>query len=119
MARVKIENNELIINVHGVRKAFSLRSTVSIPLSSIIDVKTGLEWRELPNLIEKNAGTNAPNLYYGGTFVQDGNKVFYDLKKTEEAVVITLKDDEFERIVIGVENPEETVELIKNALGGS
>ena len=54
--------------------------------------------------------------YYGGSFVQDGDKVFYDLKKSEDAVVISLDDEQFNRLVIGVDDPDATVELIEKAL---
>ena len=122
MARVMIENTQLVINMKGARKFFAspslfkLTSEISVPLDNVKEVTTGIEWKELPGFLEKRAGTDVDGFYYGGIFVQDGNKVFYDIKKKEEAVVITLKDEEFERIVIGVENPEETVALIERAL---
>jgi predicted nuclease of predicted toxin-antitoxin system len=48
--------------------------------------------------------------------VQDGDKVFYDLRRKEDAVIITIKDEDFDRVVIGVEDPEAIVELIEKAL---
>ena len=122
MARVTIENAQLVIHMKGARKFFAspsllkLTSEISVPLNNVKEATTGIEWKELPGFLEKMAGTDVDGFYYGGIFVQDGNKVFYDIKKREEAVVIMLKDEEFERIVIGVENPEETVALIEKAL---
>ena len=40
-----------------------------------------------------------------------------ELKKSEDAVVIELKDEEFKRLIIGVDDPAATVELIQKALG--
>ena len=54
--------------------------------------------------------------YYGGTFLQRGDKVFYDLKKSEDAVVISLKDEKYKRLIIGVEDPDATARLIEKAL---
>lgn len=34
----------------------------------------------------------------------------------ENAVVITLKDEEFNRLIIGVEDPEATVAMIEQAM---
>ena len=122
MARVKIENGELIITMKGMRKFFAMKSEMSIPLSSIESVTIGLEWKELPNALDKVIGTNSNELYYGGIFRdggifnRDGDKVFYDLKRKEDAIIINLKDEEFKRFVIGCENPEETVRIIKEAL---
>ena len=114
MARVRIEDNQLVITMQGVRKVLSLKSELSIPLKNIVgaiaDSTAGEKiikgWR---------VGTNV-GFYSGGTFYQDGNKAFYDLKRKEEAVVITLKDKDFDTLFIGVEDPEATVEYIEKAL---
>ena len=122
MARVKIENGQLIINMSGMRKFFAMKSEVSVPLSSVESVTTGLEWSDLPKILDKVIGTNSNELYYGGTFRDggfwnlDGDKVFFDLRRKEEAIVITLKDEEFNKLIIGCETPEETVSIIQQAL---
>ena len=121
MSRVSIQDNNLVISLQGARqffsslKVFRLTSEITIPLSNVSAVSSGLQWKELPGLLEKRMGTNLNN-YYGGIFVQDGDKVFFDLLKKEDAVVIELNDEEFKRIVIGVEDPAAAIELIENAL---
>jgi len=125
MARVRIEDGQLVINMKGVRKFFAMKSEVSVPLASVESVTTGLEWKDMPNVLDKVLGTNASTLYYGGTFKDggfwnsDGDKVFFDLRRKEEAIVITLKDEEFKRLIIGCETPEETVAIIQQALGNN
>jgi len=79
MARVKIENEQLIITVQGIRKFFAMKSEISVPLANIEAVTTGLEWKDLPKTLDKVLGTNSNELYYGGRFRQDGDSVFYDL----------------------------------------
>jgi len=124
MARVRIENDQLVIIMQGTRKFFAMKSEIAVPLSNVESVVTGLEWKDLPNMLDKVLGSNADGIYYGGTFRDggfwntDGDKIFFDLRRKEEAIVITLKDEEFKRLIIGCETPEETVSLIKNALGG-
>ena len=123
MARVKIENEQLVINMKGARKFFAMKSEVSVPLTNVESVTTGLEWKDMPNVFDKVLGTNSSELYYGGTFRDggfwnsDGDKVFFDLRRKEEAIVITLKDEEFSKLIIGCETPEETVAIIRQALG--
>lgn len=116
MSRVKVENGQLIISMQGARKFFALKSEVSINLDSVVGVTVGLNWKELPRTFDKIMGTNSNMFYYGGKFKQDGDKVFYDLRKSEDAVVIELKDEELKRLIIGVDDPAATVELIENAL---
>ena len=126
MARIKIEDNNLVITMKGARKFFALKGEISIPLQNVQEATIGLMWKDLPGLLDKVAGTNGNSFYLGGTFIQDGDKVFYDIKRKEDAVVISLKDSENDpvtvhkkeiiRLVIGVDNPEETVEYIKKSL---
>ena len=116
MARVKIENDQLVINMQGARKFLALKSTLSLPLTNIQEATTCLTWKDAPRIFQKRVGANIPNTYFGGTFWQDGDKVFYDLRKQEDAIVITLKDEDFKHVIIGVENPKETVELIEEAI---
>ena len=116
MSRVKIENDQLIITVQGARKIFALRSEVSICLDNIAGVTSGIEWNDLPKLWDKRAGTNAYSFYLGGYFNQEGRNVFYDLKRKEDAVVITVKDEGFDTVVIGVDDAKATLELIEQAL---
>jgi len=125
MARVKIEDGQLVINMKGMRKFFAMKSEVSVPLTNVESVTTGLDWKDLPNILDKVIGTNSNELYYGGTFREggfwntDGDKVFFDLKRKEEAIVITLKDEEFNKLIIGCKTPEETVAIIQQALGSN
>jgi len=116
MARVRIENEQLVITVQGIRKFFAMKSEISVPLANVENVTTGLEWKDLPKTLDKVLGTNSNELYYGGRFRQDGDKVFYDLLRKEEAIVITLKNENFSRLVIGCETPDETVSFIQQAL---
>jgi len=116
MSRLRIENRQLVITMQGSRKFFALKSEVTIDLDSISGVSVGLSWKDLPKTFDKILGTNSNMFYYGGKFKQDGDKVFYDLKKSEDAVVIELKDEEFKRLIIGVDNPDEAVKLIQQTL---
>ena len=117
MSRVKIENDQLIITMQGARKLFSLKSEVAIHLDNVTSVKRGLEWSELPSFFDSfRVGSHVPGFYFGGTFYQKDGKVFYDVKKKENAVVISIKDEDFDTLVIGVDDCAETVALIEEAL---
>ena len=125
MARVTIDNGQLVINMKGMRKFFAMKSEVSVPLTNVESVTTGMEWKDMPKVYEKVMGTNSMGLYHGGTFREggfwnsDGDRVFFDLRRKEEAIVITLKDEEYKRLIIGCETPDETVSIIKQALGNN
>jgi len=116
MSRVRVEDDQLVITVQGARKFFAFRSEVSIHLDNVVAVTNGLEWKDLPGTFDKRFGTNANSFYYGGYFNQEGRNVFYDLKRREDAVVISIKDESFDTVVIGVDDANATVELIEQAI---
>ena len=117
MSRVRIENEQLIITMQGARKLFSLKSEVAIHLDNVVGVRRGLEWSELPGFLDSiRVGSHVPGFYFGGTFYQKGSKAFYDVKRKENAVVIDIRNEDFDTLVIGVDDCEETVALIKQAL---
>ena len=116
MSRVNIQDDHLVITMQGVRKVLTLKSELSIPLASVVEV-TACPSEERKNTLFKGwrIGTEAV-FYSGGTFYKDGNKAFYDLKRKEDAVIITLKDCDFDTLIIGVDDPIAIVEYIENAL---
>ena len=122
MARVKIENAQLVINMQGIRKFLAMKSELSVPLANVESVSLGFDLEDLPKTLEKVLGTNSDTFYTGGRFREggfwnlDGEKWFFDLRTKEDAIVIALKDNEFKKIIIGCETPEETVALIQQAL---
>jgi len=116
MSRVRVENDHLIITMQGARKLFSLKSEVSIHLDNVAGVKRGLEWKELPTFLTSfRVGSHVPGFYFGGTFFQKDNKAFYDVKKSENAVVIDIVNEDFDTLVIGVDDCEEAYMLISQA----
>lgn len=120
MARLEIKNNELVINVQGKRKLLALKSEITVPLSNIEAISAEAPtWKDMPNGFEKRKGANLPGVYFGGTFVQDDNRLFYDLARKEDALTITLKDEDFKQIIIGVEDPAKAVELIEGYIESS
>ena len=118
MSRVKIENDQLVITMQGARKFFAMKNELAISLSKITGATTEFDWKDTPKLfrLEKCVGTDFYGFYFGGTFRQDGSKVFYDLKKKEDAVVISLDDADFDTLIIGVDDPVATAALIEQAL---
>ncbi len=60
-------------------------------------------------------GTHVPGFLALGTFFRDGIRTFWSIRKGEVAVNITLSDFRYDRIVVEVEDPHETVTTINKA----
>ena len=120
MAKVTVENGQLVINIEGLRKMGTLKSELLIPLENVEGAMIDLEaWNNAPRPFQKIAGADAYGRYFGGTFKQNGKKVFYDLGKKEFAVVIKLKNEKYDRLIIGFDEPKKIVDLINGSLNNN
>jgi hypothetical protein len=61
-------------------------------------------------------GTNIPGVITAGTFCQHGKRVFWDVHNPDNTVVIELRDERYNELVVEVADPNFTVELVKAAL---
>ncbi|MCL1918520.1 MAG: hypothetical protein FWG14_09420 [Peptococcaceae bacterium] len=133
MAVVEVKDNQIVIRMQGIRRKIgTFKSEFSVPLDTVKGAAVSTEaWKNTPKPGQKEWGTDLYGWYFGGTFVQKGKRIFYDLKRNEKAVIIELKDagdhriltphlkppsDDFFKIIIGVESPDETVKIIEDAL---
>jgi len=115
MATISIDGSDLTIDVQGMDKFWSLKSRLTIPMAHVrgatADPSIASEhkgWR--------GPGTHLPGVIVAGTFHQDGKQVFWDVHNKDKAIVIELKDDTYQRLVIEVDDPRATVELIERAV---
>ena len=51
-----------------------------------------------------------------GTFYQDGKRGFWDVHDPEKTMVIDLRDERFNQLVVEVADPDAAIKLIQNAL---
>ena len=120
MAKVTVENGQLVINIEGLRKVGTLKNKLLIPLENVEWAMIDLEaWKNTPKPFQKIAGTDSYGIYFGGTFKQNGKKIFYDLGKKDFAVVIKLINAKYDRLIIGVDEPNKIVNLINESLNNN
>ena len=117
MTEVELTRDTLIVHVRGMDRLWSLRSRLEIPLSHVLnaeaDSQVAREWQK--GL--RAPGTHVPGVITAGTFFQDGDRVFWDVRDPEKTVVIRLEDERYARLVIEVEDPPATVAAIEGAIG--
>jgi hypothetical protein len=100
------------LRMEGLDKLWALKSELSIPLAHITAVRADSEvvhhwWHGI-----KFPGSNIPGILTAGTFYQDGRRVFWDIHHPHEAVVISLDHEQYDELVIEVENPAAFVDEI-------
>jgi hypothetical protein len=117
MARIAIKGDNLVVNMKGLRRLGTYKSVCTIPLSTIKNVTINPKgWAEKPNITTSRWGIGWLGFYMGGSYWEQGGTVFCDLKRNEAAIVIDCATEDFVKLVIGVNNPEEMLKLIEAAL---
>lgn len=117
MATVTIEKENLIIKIKDIRKIFSLENKLTIPFDHILGVSADENgWENRATFPAIRIGGISTPFYKGGKFLVEDSKIFYDLKKGEQAIVLVLADDKFQKMVIGVDDSQAVVSRIEKEL---
>ncbi|MGW1468312.1 hypothetical protein ACWCPT_28650 [Streptomyces sp. NPDC002308] len=118
MALISIdrEGGLMTVEIQGFDKLWSLKSRLEIPLEHVRGAThdPGIA-REGKGI--RVGGTYLPGVITAGRFLRHGERLFWDVKNPEKAVVIELADAEtYDRLIIEVENPRATVALIEQSI---
>ncbi|MFI6108029.1 hypothetical protein [Streptomyces sp. NPDC051310] len=115
MAKVTVENRSLVVEVEGFDRLWALRSRLDIPLDHVRGATHDPGIAREPKGI-RTGGTHLPGVITAGSFRQDGERVFWDVKNPAGAVVIELADERYARLVVEVDDPRAVVASIERAL---
>jgi hypothetical protein len=116
MVDLSISGGNLILNVHGADKLWAFKSSLEIPLAHVAKIRAD------PSVAHgwfhgiRMPGTSIPGVIRAGTFYEDGKRVFWDVHKPENTVVIELHDERYNELIVEVADPNAAVELLKAAL---
>jgi len=116
MVELAVGEGKLTMHVQGADKLWAFKSSLEIPLVHIAGIRADPEiahgwWHGV-----RLPGTNVPGVITAGTFYQDGKRVFWDVHNPANTVVITLRDERYEELVVEVANPQAAVKMIQDAL---
>jgi len=115
MVQIIPQYDKIVFEIEGFDKLWSLRSRLEIPLEHIkgahLDPHPAMGWFQGLKL----GGTDIPNIFRAGTFYQEGNLVFWDVRHPEKTIVIELEHERFAKLIIEVEDPEAAAALINAA----
>ena len=117
MADIKIEGSSLVVTMQGLRRLWTLKREIRIPLTHVRSVRRDPDVRKkFPKVWEKRMGTNLFRTYYGGTFSHRGEKIFWDVRRPGNAVVITLANENYQHLIVDVGDPERRVRELNRAI---
>ena len=116
MVDLAVGEGKLTLRVHGADKLWAFKSTLEIPLVHIAGVRADPEiargwWHGV-----RMPGTNIPGVITAGTFYQEGRRIFWDVHNPANTVVVTLRDERYDELVVEVSDPPAALKMIQDAL---
>jgi hypothetical protein len=116
MAIIEILGDELVVRVHGIERFLALKSELRVPLSHVVGAERAADEAHRWFHGFRAGGTNIPGLITAGTFFAHEGHTFWDVRDADRAIAIRLHDDAFVKIVIGVEDPDAAIALVRAAI---
>jgi len=116
MVDLSIENGTLTLHVRGADKLWAFKSSLEIPLRHIAAIRADPAIAHGWGHGLRAPGTSVPGVITAGTFYQHGGRVFWDVHNPDNTIVIELKDEQYQQLIVEVADPQAAVETVKAAL---
>ena len=114
MVKVTREGGSFVFEVEGFDKMWSLKSRLVVPAADIRAARQDADamesWKGW-----RLSGTEIPGLLTAGTFLHAGKRVFWDVHHPDHAVVIALRHEHYDELVVEVEDPAAVIALLNHA----
>jgi len=112
---VRIEGDDVVLEIHGVDEILSIKRSIHIPLKDIISVSTeDIPWNAFNGW--KIAGANIPHVVKDGRFLTSEGMMFFEMHHPENCITINLDHERYKKIVFEVEDKDSAALLIQNAI---
>jgi len=116
MVDVTISEGNLVLHVRGADQLWAFKGSLSVPLQHVAGIRHDTDiargaWHGIRLL-----GTNIPGVLTAGRFYQHGKLVFWDVHDPTNTVVIDLRDERYDALIVEVADPQSIVALVQSAL---
>jgi hypothetical protein len=113
---VKIEDGNLVFELHGIDEILSIKRSVSIPLKHVLSVSTEkVPWQPFRQL--KVVGARIPGMIKDGRFLSSDGMMFFEMHDPDKCITVTLNHEHYKKIVFEVDDKDETAKQINDAIG--
>ena len=115
MVSVTQQGDDILFTVQGLHKVWAFKSSLTIPLAHIASARQDAAAARSLNGI-RALGTSVPWVIKAGTFYlnsQTGMKpTFVDVVHPEQTVIIDLRDEDYQQLIIEVDDPAAVLALL-------
>ena len=113
--KVDIGSDQLTFSVQGIDKLLTFTGSISVPWEHISSVCKAPEISR-KDIGVKLVGAGIPGLIRAGRYSGKDGLAFWDVRDYDKALMFELHDERYARLFIQVEDPEETLSRINDAL---
>jgi len=113
MVAIKREQDNYIFEILGLRKLWAMKSQLTIPVNHI---KTAyMNNQKISEHIERTyPNSSVSGVIASGSFKVEEGTIFCDVVDKSRSIVVELEDEEYNKLVIEVKNPIETIKMLTN-----
>jgi hypothetical protein len=116
MARLRVDGDELLLDLSGLEKMEGFHGNIRVPLSTVREVRVAEDpWSQLRGI--RAPGTGLPGVIAVGTRRGSGMKDFAAVHGKRPAVVVELEGAEFERLVVTEDDAESEAAALRRSIG--
>lgn len=113
--KVRIEDNDLVFEIHGVDVILTMRKTITVPLSHVMSASTEkVPWGVLEQM--KVAGTGIPGIIKDGTYLARDGLVFFEMRHPDRCITVSLNHESYKKIIFEVDDKEMAAKMINDAI---
>lgn len=114
--QVTVTEEALLVEPSGLDAFWTMRKRIQIPLDQVESVRVGSR-REAPKPRLKLPGAHFPGIIVAGSFGLRGNRTFWDVRRSDEVLLITCRPGfEYRMVVLEVRDPHEVVQRVHTVL---
>ena len=115
MVKVTATESEFVFDILGSHKFWAFKSQIRVKKEDIVNATQSD--KEFGFWIGfKIPGTHLPWVITAGTYIKKGHRNFWDVCNKKNAIIVELKDSNYNKLIIEVENPIETMNLLNNTI---
>jgi hypothetical protein len=115
-ASIKLTKDTLTVHIEGPDQRWAMKTQLQVPLANVVCAQDAS--READSWLHnmRVGGTHIPGVISVGLFYSHGGFVFWDVHDPEKAIAIELLDERYHKIVVEVENPDQDIASIEEAI---
>ncbi len=115
--KIKIEDNKLVFEIHGVDMILSIKKTITIPLDHVESVSTEkVPWEVFNQL--KITGAAIPMIVKDGTFLTKDGLAFFEMHHPDRCITVSLNHEFYKKIIFEVDDKNAAAKMINDATRG-